>query len=68
MGVVVVAALAATPVFTLPSAVITATPRRTNSVASTGKPIDVTVRPTIFDRDVLALGVARFFQALAISP
>ena len=42
---------------------ITATCRRTSSAAISGSPFHL-LRPAVFDRYVLALDIARFFQAL----
>ena len=63
MGIVVVAALAATS--SVGPATITATCRRTKSAAKRRQPIVLILRPAVFDCDVLAFDVAGFAQALA---
>ena len=64
MGIVVVAALAATAEG-VPMAAITATCRRTNSAASAGSRSVLILGPAVFDRHVLALDIAGLLQALA---
>ena len=62
-GIVVVAARMAGKAKLLPT--ITATPRRTRSVASAGKPAEIVVRKAKLHGDVLALDEPRLGKALA---
>jgi hypothetical protein len=64
MGIVVVAALAANAEWMPPVAAIAATPRRTNSVRQGRQSIKLIHGPTVFDREVFALGIASLFEAL----
>ena len=64
MGIVVVAALAASAVAKPAAAAITATCRRTRSAASSGRRSHL-LGPAVFERHVLALDIAGLFQALA---
>ena len=63
MGIVVVAALAASAERVFPK--IRATWRRTRSAARAGNRSGLIFRPAKFDRDVLTLDKACFLQALA---
>ena len=65
MGIVVVAALAANAEAGEPPATITATCRRTKFGRQRRQSIHLIFGPAVFDRDVLALDMAGFFEALA---
>src|SRR5262249_50715281 len=66
IGIVVVAALAASAARALPGAAITLTRRRTSSAASSGSPIEAAFGPAELDPDVLAFDVAFFIQTSTI--
>ena len=65
MGIVVVAALAAKAEAVLPVAAITATSPANQIGRQCRQPIDLILRPAVYDRQVLALDIAGLLQALA---
>ncbi len=65
IGIVVVAALAASTDADVPGVTMTATRRRTRSAANSGSRCGFVLRPAVFDRHVVALGEAWFAEACA---
>src|SRR5262245_4468531 len=64
MGIVLVAAWAASTAAMLPGAAITAICRRTQIGGQCGQLFDLILCPTVFDGHVLTLGMAGLLQAL----
>src|SRR5262249_9795570 len=64
MGIVSVAALAASVAAVLPGVTMAVTRRRTSSAARAGRRFILALRPAIFDRDVLTFDVTGFTQPL----
>ena len=65
IGIVVVAALAASAADVLIGVAMTDTRRLTRSAANSGKSFIIVVPPAVFDRHILALEIATLAQAFA---